>query len=290
LASNGVEGAVIRVDEVTERVRIEEMMIQTEKMMSVGGLAAGMAHEVNNPLGVIMQATQNVLRRLSPEVPANVRVAEECGLPLEALTNYLDRREIVNFLEDIRSSGQRAADVVSNMLSFSRKSEKGGSSESLSELLDRTLVLAGSDYDLKKKYDFRQIEIVREYDPSAPNVVCQAGKIQQVFLNILRNGAEAMQETWAMGGVPQFTLRVSSEADMVRVEIEDNGPGMEESIRRRVFEPFFTTKPPGVGTGLGMSVSYFIISDDHGGTMEVESSPGNGARLIIRLPVQGRTS
>jgi len=73
-----------------------------------------------------------------------------------------------------------------------------------------------------------------------------------------------MQETWAMGGVPQFTLRVSSEGEMVRVEIEDNGPGMEESIRRRVFEPFFTTKPPGVGTGLGMSVSYFIISDDHG--------------------------
>jgi signal transduction histidine kinase len=209
---------------------------------------------------------------------------------LKALRNYLDRREIATFLEDIRSSGQRAADVVSNMLSFSRKSEKAGSSESLSELLDRTLVLAGSDYDLKKKYDFRQIEIVREYDSNAPNVVCQAGKIQQVFLNILRNGAEAMQETRATGGGPQFTLRVSSEGDMVRVEIEDNGPGMEESIRRRVFEPFFTTKPPGVGTGLGMSVSYFIISDDHGGTMEIESSPGNGARLIIRLPVQGRTS
>jgi PAS domain S-box-containing protein len=290
LASNGVEGAVIRVDDVTERVRIEEMMIQTEKMLSVGGLAAGMAHEVNNPLGVMMQATQNVLRRLSPELPVNVRVAEECGLPLEALRNYLARREIFTFLEDIRSSGQRAADVVSNMLSFSRKSEKAGSSESLSELLDRTLVLAGSDYDLKKKHDFRQIEIVREYDPNTPNVVCKAGRIQQVFLNILRNGAEAMQENRAIGRVPQFILRVRSEGHLVRVEIEDNGPGMEESIRRRVFEPFFTTKPPGVGTGLGMSVSYFIISDDHGGTMEIESTPGNGARLIIRLPVQGRTS
>jgi signal transduction histidine kinase len=266
------------------------MMIQTEKMMSVGGLAAGMAHEINNPLGVIMQATQNILRRLSSRLPANVRAANECGLPFEALERYLDRREIATFLEDIRSSGQRAAGVVSNMLSFSRKSEKGGSPESLPELLDRTLSLAASDYDLKKKYDFRQIEIIREYDLNTPRVLCEASKIQQVFLNVLRNGAEAMQETRAMAREPRFILRVFPDENMVRVEIEDNGPGMEESIRRRVFEPFFTTKAPGVGTGLGMSVSYFIIADDHGGTMEIESSPGHGARLIIRLPVQGRNS
>jgi PAS domain S-box-containing protein len=290
LASNGVEGAVIRLDDVTERVRMEEMMIQTEKMMSVGGLAAGMAHEINNPLGVIMQATQNILLRLSPKLRANVRAADECGLPFEALQRYLDRREIPTFLEDIRSSGQRAADVVSNMLSFSRKSEKGGSSESLSELLDRTLALAASDYDLKKKHDFRQIEIIRRYDSNTPKVLCEAAKIQQVFLNVLRNGAEAMQETRAMGREPRFILRVSPEGEMVRVEITDNGPGMAESVRRRVFEPFFTTKAPGVGTGLGMSVSYFIISDDHRGTMEVESSPGDGARFIIRLPVKGRPS
>jgi signal transduction histidine kinase len=88
--------------------------------------------------------------------------------------------------------------------------------------------------------------------------------------------------------VPRFILRVLRDGTMVRVEMEDNGPGMDEETRRRVFEPFFTTKTPGVGTGLGLSVSYFIITEDHGGTISVESTPGEGARLIIRLPVEGR--
>jgi PAS domain S-box-containing protein len=291
LVTNGVEGAVIRVDDVTERVRIEEMMIQSEKMVSVGGLAAGMAHEINNPLGVILQASQNVLRRVSPDLPANARVAEECGTTLNAVRGYLQRRQISEFLEDIRESGERAAGIVSNMLSFSRKAEEGGRPTDLAELLDQTLGLAGSDYDLKKKYDFRQIEIVREYEPDAPMVVCRSSKIQQVFLNILRNAAEAMQEHRARSmahGVEtettRFTLRVMREGDMVRVEIEDNGPGVDEATRKRVFEPFFTTKAPGVGTGLGLSVSYFIIAEEHRGTLSVESNPGGGARFIIRLP------
>jgi PAS domain S-box-containing protein len=295
LATNGVEGAVIRVDDVTERVRIEEMMVQSEKMLSVGGLAAGMAHEINNPLGVILQASQNVLRRVSPELAANARVAEECGTTLEAVRDYLEKREIPVFLEDIRQSGRRAAEIVSNMLRFSRKSEGGGSSADLRELLDRTVELAGSDYDLKKKQDFRQIEMVREYQPDVPPVVCQPNQIQQVFLNILRNGTEAMREPRAKSqeqgvkkATPRFILRVMREGEMVRVEIEDNGPGMDEATRKRVFEPFFTTKPPGVGTGLGMSVSYFIITEEHRGRIAVESIPGAGSRFIIQLPVEER--
>ncbi|MFO7598473.1 MAG: PAS domain S-box protein [Candidatus Desulfacyla sp.] len=294
LITNGVEGAVIRVDDVTERVRMEEMMIQSEKMLSVGGLAAGMAHEINNPLGVILQASQNVLRRVSPDLPANSRIAEECGTTLAAVRTYLERREIPEFLDDIRKSGERAAGIVSNMLSFSRKAEGEGRPTNLAELLDQTLGLAESDYDLKKKYDFRQIEIVREYDPEAPMVVCQASKIQQVFLNILRNGAEAMQEQ--RGGsverganveTPRLILRVMEDGEMMRVEIEDNGPGMDEATCKRVFEPFFTTKAPGVGTGLGLSVSYFIIAEEHRGTLSVESVPGAGAKFILRMPSEG---
>jgi len=284
LISNDLEGAVIRVDDVTERVRIEEMMVQSEKMLSVGGLAAGMAHEINNPLGVILQACQNILRRCSPDLPANKRVAEECGANLSVLRQYLQRREILTFLEDIRQSGQRAAEIVANMLSFSRKAEGTGTAVDLGDLLERTVALAASDYDLKKHYDFRQIEIVREYQPGTPRIVCQAGKIQQVFLNILRNGAQAMRTGEGTGRAPRFMLRVRPDDAMVRVEIEDNGPGMDEATRKRVFEPFFTTKPPGSGTGLGLSVSYFIITEDHGGMMTVESSPGVGTRFIIRLP------
>ncbi len=277
------------MDDVTERVRIEEMMVQSEKMLSIGGLAAGMAHEINNPLGVILQALQNIFRRVSPDLPANIRAAEECGIALTSLRQYLEQREILVFMEDIRQSGQRAAEIVANMLSFSRKADGGGSPADLAELLDRTVLLAGSDYDLKKCRDFRQIEIVREYEPGLPPVVCQAGKIQQVFLNILRNGAEAMMAIKDPGRRPRFVLRVAQDQGMVRVEIEDNGPGMDEATRRRVFEPFFTTKPPGSGTGLGLSVSYFIIAEDHGGAMVVESNPGVGTRFIIQLPLAGKS-
>jgi len=156
--------------------------------------------------------------------------------------------------------------------------------QGMGELLDKAIELASSDYDLKKKYDFRQIQIIRRYDGDLPRVWCDASKIQQVFLNILKNGAQAMAETGRSVEQPCFTLGVMPEGKMARIEIGDNGPGMDEMIRKRVFEPFFTTKDVGIGTGLGLSVSYFIITEDHSGTMEVESAPGTGTKFIIRLP------
>ncbi len=120
-----------------------------------------------------------------------------------------------------------------------------------------------------------------------PSVSCEGPEIQQVLLIFLRNGAEAMQE----GGVekPTFTVRTrhETEGDRACIEIEDNGPGIDETTRKRIFEPFFTTKKVGVGTGLGLSVSYFIIAENHAGEMSVESDPGKGARFIIRLPLNG---
>jgi signal transduction histidine kinase len=107
--------------------------------------------------------------------------------------------------------------------------------------------------------------------------------MQQVFLNLLKNSAQAMANASAAN--PAITLSVHSDSRMIQIEIEDNGPGMSEDIRKRVFEPFFTTKDVGVGTGLGLSVSYFIVTENHRGTMSVESTPGTGANFIIRLPV-----
>jgi PAS domain S-box-containing protein len=288
LTGHGMAGAVIRIDDVTERVMIEERMIQSEKMLSVGGLAAGMAHEINNPLGVVLQASQNILRRVSPDLSANTRVAQECGTTLSAVRNYLLQREILLFLEDIRNSGLRAAQIVENMLSFSQMADTQGRPTDLADLLDRTVLLAASDYDLRKGFDFREIEIVREYHSDVPLVICQASKIQQVFLNILRNGAEAMMQIRESNRSPRFVLRVLRDDGMVRIEIEDSGLGLDETMRRRVFEPFFTTKDPGEGIGLGLSVSYFIITEDHGGTLSVESAQGTGSRFIIRLPAGGK--
>ena len=293
LTADGIEGAVIRLDDVTERVRIEEMMVQSEKMMSVGGLAAGMAHEINNPLAGMIQTAGVMADRLTNlEMSANQRAAEAAGTTMEAIHAFMDARGIPRMLRNIRTSGNRAAEIVLNMLSFARKSEAAASPQDLAALLDQCVELAGTDYDLKKKYDFRQIEIVREYQEDLPCVPCEPGKIQQVIVNLLRNGAEAMHEEQADFSrmeerKPCFHLRLRHEKDtgMVRIEIEDNGPGMDEATRKRVFEPFFTTKPTDRGTGLGLSVSYFIITENHGGEMSVESRPGEGSTFVIRLPV-----
>jgi len=276
------------MSDVTERVRMEQMLVQSEKMLSVGGLAAGMAHEINNPLAGILQNVQVIRSRMQDDLPKNMEAAEACGTTVETIRTYMDRRDIPQMMQSVMDSGSRAAEIVDNMLSFASKGGSPASPHSLPALLDRTVELASSDYDLKRKYDFRQIEIVREYEPDLPDVPCTGNRIQQVFLNVLKNGAEAMCGEDA-AREPRFVLRVSREDGMVRVEIEDSGPGMDEETRKRVFEPFFTTKDVGAGTGLGLSVSYFIVAEDHGGTMAVESSPGVGAKFIIRLPLEGRT-
>ena len=288
LVANGVEGAVIRVDDVTQQVRLQEMMIQSEKMMSVGGLAAGMAHEINNPLAGILQNASVMENRLLGDLPANYNAAEAAGTTLVAIQRYLSLRKLPEMIGNIRDSGNRAAAIVRNMLSFARKSEKIVSTHELGTLLDQSIDLLKTDYDMKKHYDFKQIEIVRQYDKSAGPVSCEASKIQQVFMNILKNGAEAMTEVSDLSVPPAFVLRVKDDGAWVRVEIEDNGPGMDEKTRRRIFEPFFTTKPVGKGTGLGLSVSYFIVNEDHGGQMSAHAAEGGGTCFVIRLPKAGK--
>ena len=291
LIANEVEGAVLRLDDVTEQVRLEEMMVQSEKMMSVGGLAAGMAHEINNPLAGMIQTAYVVNDRMTNlDLAANKREAEKLGITMNTIRDFMIARGIPKMMNNIRESGTRAAKIVSNMLSFSRKSNSSFSVHKPVELLDQIVSLANTDYDLKKKYDFRKIEIIREYEENLPLILCEPSKIQQVLLNILLNGAEAMQDSLGKYGVKRmyFILRLihEKENNVLRIEIEDNGPGMDEKTRKRAFEPFFTTKSTNRGTGLGLSVSYFIITETHDGTMTVESNPGIGTKFIIRLPIK----
>lgn len=270
----------------TEMNRMRELMVQTEKMLSVGGLAAGMAHEINNPLSGILQNVQVVMRRLTGSLNGNIQAAAESGCSLESIQRFMEKREILALLECVRESGCRAGRIVSSMLEFARKNDGGTTGADMAGLLDRTVELAGQDYDLKKNYDFRQIRIEREYDPSLPPVECRVNEIEQVILNLLRNAAQAAYGWHGNGLKPVIRLKTSLEGAMARIEVIDNGPGMEEGVRKRVFEPFFTTKPVGVGTGLGLSVSYFIITSNHRGSIEVESSPGKGSRFIITLPLK----
>lgn len=284
ILSDGVKGAVIRVDDIGERVRIEEMMVQSAKMLSMGGLAAGMAHEINNPLAGILQNVQVIRNRLEKDLPANLQAAEECGIKMESMKAYMEKRNIFVMMDLVSASGRRAARIVGSMLAFSHKSPVRKSTHYLHDIMEATLELIRHDYSMKKKYDFRQVDIHRDYrDPVAP-VSCEKIQIQQVLLNILKNGAEAM----SMAGTPSpaFKIRCFQQDTHVVMEIEDNGPGMDCDIRERIFEPFFTTKAMGVGTGLGLSVSYFIITENHKGELAVDSSPGKGSVFIIKLPVE----
>ncbi|MBU2648069.1 PAS domain S-box protein [bacterium] len=278
-------GMAAACQDITEQLQTQKLLIQSEKMMSIGGLAAGMAHEINNPLGAILQMAQNLERRLSPDLDKNLAVAEKHGIDMHRLHQYMTDRDIPHYLNAIMQSGKRAATIISDMLHFSRRSDTKKVPLDLNRLLERALDLARTDYDLKKKYDFRHIEIIKAFDPALPHVTCSETEIEQVFLNLFKNCAQAMEKR-ENDDPPRILLGTSQENGMARIEIADNGSGIEESIRSRVFEPFFTTKPVGEGTGLGLSVSYMIITGNHQGTMEVESEPGQGTRFIVRLPMK----
>jgi signal transduction histidine kinase/HAMP domain-containing protein len=267
-----------------ERSKLEEMMIQSEKMVSLGGLAAGMAHEINNPLAGILQNSQVIQNRLKKKLPANIKAAQEIGISLDDLETYMVKRDIYKMIDSVLDAGKRAAAIVSNMLSFSRKSSSGFLPEDVCLLLDQTLELAASDYNLKKKFDFKKIQIKKEYALGLPRILCKASELQQVFFNILSNGTQAMMSREMPA--PCFALKIFQEAGMICIQIRDNGPGMGADTRKRVFEPFFTTKNVGDGTGLGLAVSYFIITENHNGHIEVASSPDHGSCFLIKLPIK----
>jgi len=287
LGPEDFKGAVIRIDDVTERVLMEDRLVQSEKMTSVVGLVEGMAHEINNPLGGIIQGAQNVIRRLSPELPKNIEVATEHDIDLKKVQGYIYERKIPKFLEGIRHSGKRAADIVSYMLQFSQVHQAPKEVRNLGKLLDSLLETVISNEEYKKKYNFDSIEIVKEYDPNLPEVPCISSEIEQVMRNLIRNAAQAISDRDIMPQHPKIILRTRHETqrNLVLLEVEDNGSGMDESVLRRVFEPFYTTKPPGEGIGLGLAVSYFLITVAHQGLMDVESEQGKGTKFSIRLPL-----
>ena len=269
--------------DLTERQQARDLMVQAEKMAMIGGLAAGMAHEINNPVGIIIQNLQNIERRLSDALPDNVAVAEELGISLPLLRSYLEKRSIFNLLGKMYNAGERTSKIVSNILQFSRRSDPERKLASLPDIIERAVELAANDYDLKKKYDFRNINIIRHFAPDLPQVPVNATEFEQVIINILKNAAQAMADNGSPR--PQIDISVFCEDSLAVIKVSDNGPGMDESTRKRIFEPFFTTKEVGVGTGLGLSVSYTLITQNHKGIFTVDSAPGEGAQFTIKLPL-----
>ncbi len=275
------------ITDITERRRAEELMLQNEKMMTIGGLAAGMAHEINNPLGIILQGVQATNLKLSREFEANRKLAEETGIALDRLREYLEKSEIFSYLDGISEAGQRAAEIVTSMLQFSRRSTGKKTSVNLSELLDRTIEMASRDYDLKKKYDFRKIAIVREYDISLTAVPCVSTEMEQVMINLLKNAAQALSGMEGEGFTPRIMVTTKRTDDSAVITISDNGPGIDDYTRRHLFEPFYTTKGPGDGTGLGLAVSFFIVTRNHNGSISAEQGEGGGTAFVVKLPLTG---
>ena len=245
-------GVLVVLEDVTGRVRLEEQLQQREKLSSIGLLAAGVAHEINTPLTGVSSYTQMLLGMLAETDPKHA------------------------LLQKIRRQTDRATGIVNNLLNFSRT---GGVTEfadvDLARVLDDTLQL------LEPQLRQSRVEVVREYAEDLPRVYANAGKLQQVFTNLLLNARDAIPD----GG--RITLRAApAERDAVTVEVADTGIGIASENVARIYDPFFTTKGVGRGTGLGLAVSYGIVQE-HAGHIAVESAPGRGTTFRITIPTAG---
>lgn len=270
--------------DVTDRVNMDSLLMQAEKMMTVGTMAAGIAHEVNNPLGIILNSIQNVFRRISDDIDENKKIAKECEIDLDALRQYLTRRKVIEFLDNIKSAGERSSVILNNMLNFSHKSTQEKQNANLVFLMNETIKLLSMDYSYGDKYDFRQIKLIKEFDAEEIIADCVQTEIQQVFINIIQNSAQAMFASDEVSADKWIKINIKDSNEFVKIEIEDNGPGISNALKKKIFDPFFTTKQTGKGTGLGLSVSYFIIKENHKGEITVDSQMGRGTKFTINLP------
>jgi PAS domain S-box-containing protein len=241
-------GRLILVDDVSQRARLEDQLMQTEKLTSLGLLAAGVAHEVNTPLAVISNYIQMLAKQFPTDDPRNV------------------------LIEKIVKQTFRASEIVNNLLNFSRVGSAQFAEVNLNHVLEETLSL------VTHPFKTAHVEVVRQLQDDLPPVLGSTNRLQQVFLNLFMNARDAMPS----GGV--LEVRTICNNGSVEVEVADSGVGIPSDHLKRIFDPFFTTKTSGRGTGLGLSVSYGIIKE-HAGKIDVRSTPGRGTAFRLEFPV-----
>lgn len=241
-------GRLILIEDVSQRVRLEDQMVQTEKLTSLGLLAAGVAHEVNTPLAVI----SNYIQMLAKQLPSD------------------DPRHTL--IEKIVKQTFRASEIVNHLLNFSRTGATEFTEVNLNAVIEETLALVSHPFRSAR------ISVIKNLDPGLPPVLGSVNRLQQVFLNLFLNARDAMPE----GGM--LEVRTAAQNGTVEVEVTDTGVGIPREHLNRIFDPFFTTKGSGRGTGLGLSVSYGIIKE-HAGKIDVRSTPGKGTSFRLEFPV-----
>lgn len=250
-------------DEVNKKtheiMKAQDQLINAEKLASLGRMAAGVAHELNSPLTGIVTFSHLMLKRLPPE-------------------NVQDREDV----EVIIEQANRCSKIIKGLLGFSRKTSSEKDYININTLTENTIEL------VKNQAKFHNISYVMNCSDAIPQVHVDPNQVQQVFLNLLINAADAMNERGTITVSTRTHDDVASGKKYVEVEFTDNGPGIPEEQLGKIFEPFFTTKPVGKGTGLGLAVSYGIIKK-HGGNIFVRSELGKGASFFVRLPVENST-
>jgi len=254
ITSTDRSALVLLFDDQTERRRLQDQLIQSEKMSAIGQLIAGIAHDLNNPLASVV-GFADFLREV-PHVPPALRE------PLAV----------------IQEEAERASNIVKNLLGFARKQEHQRRPTALRPLLDATFVL------LRNLFMAHRVEAQIEIEPDLPSPDIEPNQIQQVFVNLLNNAAQAIASTGRPGHI---LVRGRRWLDGVAIDVVDDGPGMSEALAAQVFEPFFTTKPEGEGTGLGLSISQGILRE-HGGRIMLSTEEGRGSTFTVQLPLSPR--
>ncbi len=236
-----------RTKELTE---MQAHLIQSEKLASLGKLAAGIAHEINNPLGGVLIYSHLLLEDTDKNSP-----------------HYENLKKIVK-------ETSRCKDIVKGLLEFARPKEPKMSLVNINEIVERSLSI------MERQALFQNIKIKKSYVSNLPKIVADSAQLQQVFVNIIINAAEAMNGN----GILTLSTSLNGDGTFIEIKFSDTGHGIEEEDQKRLFEPFFTTKEVGKGTGLGLAISYSIIQK-HQGTIEVKSEVGKGSTFKVRLPV-----